>query len=481
MPVPSNQEPPFQSLRDLLARLESIGALRRIKTKVDKDWEIACVTRQVMSMPADERYALLFENVDGFETPVATNTLGASRTLYAVALGVASRNGQIDKEAIHAKWVKALANPIAPIVVKSGPVKQNVMRGKDIDLEKFPIPTWTPGQDAGAYLSAGSVIQVDPETGVQNSGVYRGMIKGKNRIGVLVQPAKHSGVILQKYEAANKPMPVAIVVGPPPYLGMTSVGRVPYGIDEINVAGALAGQPIEVTKCETLDLMVPAHSEMVIEGIVQPGYRETEGPFGEFYGHMGPAAQSPIIDITAITYRDGTIHQGFQEQMPPSEGSCIKDIAMESILLAGLRGCGIPGVLDVYVHPMSCQSHVVVRIKPQFPSHAKAVFSGCWAVYPNRAKQVIVVEDDCDIYDDNDVQWHVATRVQPDRDYTIWDKGTGLPLDPSMPKEQAIYSGKVGIDATRKHAYAPRSMPPVQMLQDVKAKWSRYGLPPLPH
>src|SRR5690349_17475577 len=205
MPAPqSSQETPFQSLRDLLGRLEDIGGLQRVTKRVDKDWEIACVTRQVMSLPQEKRYALLFENIDGFETPVATNTLGASRSLYAVALGVASRNGQIDKEAIHAKWVKALANPIAPIVVKSGPVKQNVMRGKDIDLEKFPIPTWTPGQDAGAYLSAGSVIQVDPETGVQNSGVYRGMIKGKNRIGVLVQPAKHSGVILQKYEAANK-------------------------------------------------------------------------------------------------------------------------------------------------------------------------------------------------------------------------------------------------------------------------------------
>jgi UbiD family decarboxylase len=165
--------------------------------------------------------------------------------------------------------------------------------------------------------------------------------------------------------------------------------------------------------------------------------------------------------------------------MPPSEGSCIKDIAMESILLSSLRQCGIPGVLDVYVHPMSCQSHLVVKIKPQFPSHAKAIFAGCWATYPNRAKQVVVVEDDCDIYDDNDVAWHIATRVQPDRDHTIWEKGTGLPLDPSMPKEQAIYSGKIGIDATRKHAYAERSLPPAAMMQKVKAGWQHYGLPPL--
>jgi 2,5-furandicarboxylate decarboxylase 1 len=460
----TTNEPHFQSLRDLLSHLERIGKLQRVTRPVDKDWEIACITRQVMYQPPERRYAILFENVAGFKTPVATNTLGASRELYATAIGAVSSNGQVDKEAIHAK---------------TGPCKENIMRGDDVDLLKFPIPTWTPGKDAGSYLSAGAVIQKDPETGTQNAGVYRGMIKGPKRIGVLVQPAKHSGVIFQKYEAANKPMPVAIVIGPPPSLGMTSVGRVPYGVDEMTVAGALSGRAMEVVKCETIDLMVPAHSEMVIEGIVQPGVREKEGPFGEFYGHMGPPAQSPIIEVTAITYRDGTIHQGFQEQMPPSEGSCIKDIAMESILLSSLRQCGIPGVLDVYVHPMSCQSHVVVKIKPQFPSHAKAVYAGCWATYPNRAKQVVVVEDDCDIYDDNDVAWHIATRVQPDRDHTIWEKGTGLPLDPSMPKEQAIYSGKIGIDATRKHAYAERSLPPATMLQKVKADWQQYGLPPL--
>jgi 2,5-furandicarboxylate decarboxylase 1 len=150
------------------------------------------------------------------------------------------------------------------------------MLGEAIDLARFPIPTWTPGGDAGAYLSAGAVVQKDPESGVQNVGVYRGMIKGRNRIGILIQPAKHSGIILQKYEATNTPMPVAIVVGPPPYLSMTSVGRVPFGTDEISVAGALSGRAMEVVKCETVDLFVPAHSEMVIEGIVQPGIREKD-------------------------------------------------------------------------------------------------------------------------------------------------------------------------------------------------------------
>src|SRR5262249_27391239 len=159
------------------------------KKEVDRDWEIACITRQVMSLPPEKRFALLFENVKGFKTPVATNTLGASRALYAVALGVASENGQIDKEAIHSKWIRALDNPLPPVAVKTGPCKENIMLGDKVDLLQFPIPVWTPGLDVGPYLSAGSVIQKDPDSGIQNAGVYRGMIKGKNRIGVLVQPA----------------------------------------------------------------------------------------------------------------------------------------------------------------------------------------------------------------------------------------------------------------------------------------------------
>ncbi len=206
----------FESLRDLLSHLENIGKLQRVTKAVDKDWEIACITRQVMYQPPEKRYALLFDNISGFETPVATNTLGASRDLYATALGIPFHEGRIDKDALREKWIRALSAPIPPVVVKTGPCKQNIMLGKDINLLKFPIPTWTPGLDAGAYLSAGAVIQVDPDTGIQNAGVYRGMIKGPNKIGILVQPAKHSGVIMQKYESANKPMPIAIAMAPHP-------------------------------------------------------------------------------------------------------------------------------------------------------------------------------------------------------------------------------------------------------------------------
>ena len=471
----------FKDLRAWLAHLEEKGLLKHVSAPIDKDWELACITRQVMRESPERRYALQFDNVRGFRTPVVTNSIGATREMYAMALGIPIVNGKIDKSAIHTNWVRALANrvPVKEVAAKSAPCKENVRKGEKVDLTAFPIPTWTPGKDAAPYLSAGCVIQKDPETGIQNCGVYRGMVQGPNRVGVLIQAAKDSSIIHQKYESQNRPMDIAVVIGPPPYVAMTAVGRVPYGVDELTVSGGLAGEPVEVVKCETVDLMVPAHSEMVIEGVVQPGIREPEGPFGEFFGHMGPQIRSPVIEITALTYRDGSIHQGFQEQMPPSEGSCIKDIAMESLLLGALSGAGIPGVLDAYVHPMSCQMHVVVRIKPQFPGHARTVMSGVWTAYPNRSKLVIVVEDDCDIYDDDDVQWHLATRVQPQRDIVVWHDATGISLDPSMPRETCNYGSKLGIDATRKHAYPERSAPSKDLLDRVIRDWSKYGLPPL--
>jgi len=469
----------FKCLRDLLIHLEANGKLHHVTHEVNKDWEIAAITRHAMRQPEAERYAIQFDNIKGFSTPVVTGSLGASREIYAMALGVATKDGRVDKDAIHARWVEALNNPVAPTLVATGPCKENIATGDEIDVTAFPVPTWTATKDIGPYLSAGAVIQKDPDTGIQNCGVYRAMIQAPDRVGMLVQAAKHAGIIFDKYDSLGQTMEVAIAIGTPPAVGMTSVGRIPYGVDELTVAGALAGAPIEVVKGETVDLLVPAHAEMIIEGVVKPGMRADEGPFGEFFGYMGPRATAPVIKITAISYRHGTIHQGFQEQMPPSEGSCIKDIAMESVLLAALRGNGIAGVLDVHVHPMSCQSHIAVKIRPQFPAHARAVMNGCWATYPNRCKRVIVVEEDCDIYDDNDIEWHVATRVQPQRDVVLWKDATGIMLDPSMPRAEAVWGSKMGVDATKSVEYPEQSLPPLEHLDEVKEHWSRYGLPGL--
>jgi 2,5-furandicarboxylate decarboxylase 1 len=459
-------------LRNLIKVLEEKGLLHRVKEPVDKEWELSCVARQVAYQPAARRYGLVFEKPKGYDIPVAVN-LFASRQMYMAALGVDTI------EDVYAKWYQAQSKPLPPVVVKSGPCKENILTGDQVDLTRFPIPTWTPGLDPAPYISAGCVVIKDPETGIRNVGTYRMMLKGKNKLGILILPSKDAGIIYSKYEAMNKPMEVAIVLGPPPTVCMTSVGRVPYGLDELAVSGALAGKALDVVRCETVDLEVPADAEIVIEGVVPPKEREHEGPFGEFAGFMGPAGERPFVRVTAVTHRNQPIYQAFLEQKPPSEGAVLKDVVQEGILLNALKNLGIPGVKKIYVTEAGAQYNVIVAIRKMHPGHVKRVMQGCWAAYAVGCKLVIVVEEDCDVYDPRDVDWHLATRVQPARDVVIMDNCTGHSLDPSMPVEQRAWGSKMGIDATKKIPYPSVSLPPQEMLDKVKGMWSKYGLPKL--
>ncbi len=459
--------------RSLIGVLEAKGRLHRIRAPVDKDWELTCIARHTMNLPPEHRYAIVFDNVRGFDIPVAVGAIAGLREIYAIALDV-------PQKAIHKHWVHALEYPRKPLLVDAGACHENVLLGDEVDLTKLPIPVWTPALDPGPYISAGCVFTKDPDTGERNVGVYRMQLKGPRRLGILILPAKHVGIHYRKYESLNRPMEVAACIGPDPTVCMTSTARIPYGMDELDVAGGLKEEPIELVKCKTVDLEVPATSEIVIEGRVPPHQREEEGPFGEFAGFMGPAGERPFIEVTALTFRDNPIYQAYIEQKPPSEGSRMKDIALEVILMGALKRHGIPGVKAVCVTEMGAQYHVVVSIKKQMPGHVKQVFHGCWSAYPVGCKQLIVVEDDCDVYDPADVEWHVATRVQPDRDIEIVSDCTGHSLDPSMPAERRVFGSKMGIDATRKHPYPPISLPPKEMLDGVRAKWDSYGLPPLP-
>lgn len=461
-----------KDLRESLKRLEAAGKLKRIIAEVDKDWEITCVARQVARLPSKERYGLMFEKIKGFDIPLVVGVTGGSRDIYAIALDVPF-------DQIHERWVEALTHPISPKQVKTGPCKENILIGDKVDLLKFPVPIWTPGKDPGPYITSGCVITKDIDTGVPNVGVYRLHVKTKNRLGILILPAKHIGIQYPMYEKAGKPMPVAVAIGPEPVVSMTAVARVPYGINEFAFAGGLQNEPIEMVKCETVDLEIPANSEIVIEGEIPPGEREIEGPFGEFSGFMGPEGMRPFINVKAITHRNQPIYHSFIEQMPPSEGSTVKDIALEVTLLRAFRALGIPGIVGVYVTEAGAQYHVVISMKKLYPGHVKQVFHACWSAYPVGCKQVVVVDDDCNIYDPIDVEWHVAICVQPARDIHIVDEVTGHGLDPSMPEERRAWGSKVGIDATRKHPYPPISLPPGEMLDQVKKNWAKYKLPKL--
>jgi 3-polyprenyl-4-hydroxybenzoate decarboxylase and related decarboxylases len=176
---------------------------------------------------------------------------------------------------------------IAPRLVETGPCKQNILTGDEIDVFRFPVPMWTVGEDPGLFLTAPCVVSKDPETGIRNVGTYRIQLKERNKTGIHMGKTRHIYRHIQKNEAQGKPTPVAIVVGSDPTIGLASVSSVPFGVDELAVAGALRGEPVDVVKCETVDLEVPATAEIVIEGLIRPGYRELEGPFGEYPGYDG--------------------------------------------------------------------------------------------------------------------------------------------------------------------------------------------------
>jgi UbiD family decarboxylase len=302
---------PYADLREYLQVLERHGKLKRISRPVDKDWEIAAVGRvNFQSIPEDERCALLFENVQGFDIPVTFGLLGGSREIYALALGA---NGIDD---ISDAWTRALCNPIPPEEVRSAPVHDEMHLGEDADLLKLPVPVWTVEHDPGPYLTAPFVFTRDPETGIQNVGTYRCEIKESRKIGLFMAHVQHGRNHVQMHNERDEDTPVAIVLGTDPSIGICSVSRIPQGTDELAIAGALREGPVPVVRAKTVDLSVPANAEIVIDGFIRKNELEWEGPFGEYTGYMGPHSESFIFDVTAITHRHEPIYQAFLSQMP---------------------------------------------------------------------------------------------------------------------------------------------------------------------
>ncbi|HLC26034.1 MAG TPA: UbiD family decarboxylase, partial [bacterium] len=273
---------PYRDLREYLTRLEETGNLWKIKAEVDKDWEIAAVARRVFQkIPEERRKGLLFENVKGFKTPVCGGILGASREIYALSLETT-----VDK--IQDRWEEARKNPLPPIPVREAACKENILTGDQIDLLQFPVPIWTVGEDPGPFLTSAQICSHDPDSKVRNIGTYRVQMKSSRRVGLFVNEYQDLRRTVTKNERNGVPTPVGIVVGTEPTTALVSVTKLPYEVDEFAQAGGLRGAPIEIVRCETNDVDVPATSEIVIEGKIVPGEREHEGPFGEYTGYMGP-------------------------------------------------------------------------------------------------------------------------------------------------------------------------------------------------
>ncbi len=485
----------FSDLREWLSFLENKSQLHRINAPVHWDEELGAVTRKALDQKLP---ALLFENIKDHQDTDCRRVFVSSLSNYdRVAWMLGLTEGTSAREIIQTVRERS-KNPIKPLRVEEGPVKENIKLGKDIDLLKLPIPKWNP-LDAGRYLMTfGGVVTKDPDTGIHNVGLYRCQVIDENTLGILMHPDKHHGRHFAKYAERNEPMPVALVLGWDQVLPFCAAAPYSHQVSEYDMMGAFRQRPVELIRCETIDLEVPASAEIVIEGFIStdPSDFVMEGPFGEFTGYYaGEKGLKPSIKVSCITYRNNPIFQGTLEGKPIVEDNVVESVNLSAYAWNTLDAMGIPDVTDVYC-PLATGfgTNIRVQIKKGFQGHAKQVAAGLFAVQAGCFKNVIVVEEDIDIHDPIQVEWAFAYRVDAKEDGIVIFPGfPGSGLDPSTPpdiKDPHVHGrarwNRLLIDATRDWRFVPREQwaghryPPVvwysdEMDQLTAKRWNEYG------
>ena len=466
----------LRDMREFLAVLEQRGLVRRVTREVDAAWEIGCLVKWgFQTLPESDRFGFLFDNVKGHSIPVATGALGASVAAYAVGLGV-------EPDGINAKWDDALRNPVAPKPVENAPCHENVFEGDAVDLGMLPIPVWTPGKDVAPYITS-IVVTKDVETGVHNYGVYRTQLLGRDRLVCNLSLGRQGRRCVDGWHARGEPAPIAFVIGAEPAVYYASVTSLPYAVDEATLAGGLKQEALDLVRGRTVDLSVPARSEIVVEGLVHPDEMAEEGPFGEFAGYMGPVGPRPVVRVTAITHRDDPVFYGLASQMPPSESTTMQSLTQAGQLMKLLRhDLGETAVTDVWVDRTfgGLLAHAVISVRPGAPGIGRKIGRIAASVSP--CKRITVVDDDVDIRDPVHLEWAMNSHFDPARDTDVID-GVFVPMhmDPSV----RIRGGntepgsKIVIDATRSIDAGILSLPDRAIMERALKSWTEAGLPDL--
>ncbi len=465
---------PHRDMRDYLTSLEQHGLLKCIDREVDHNWEIACLAKWMyQALPTERRFGLKFDKVKGSPIPVVTGALGACPASVALAL-------RCEPADINAKVVEALRRPLKPKTVDRGCCQEVVHRGEDARLSMLPIVTWTPGKDKAPYLTT-IVVTRDHDTGAANMAVYRTMVRDDRSVVINLSPNRQGTRNVRTWTEKGKKAPIAWVIATEPVIHLATVANLPYGRDEIELAGGLKGEPIELVRCKTTDLKVPANAEIIIEAEIAPGETDDEGPFGEFAGFMGTVEKRPVARITAVTHRRDPIFYGYTSQMPPSESTTIQSLMNAGVILRTLHDhLGEQSVHDVYIDLTfgGLLAHCVVAMTPQFPGHGKRV--GRAIADTTLLKRVTVVDADVDIRDSTHVDWALNSRFSPARDTVIIDDVyVPLQIDPSVrdARGNVIQGSKIVLDATQKIDSGPFSLPPRDMMMGALESWRACGLP----
>ncbi|MGE3245583.1 MAG: UbiD family decarboxylase [Beijerinckiaceae bacterium] len=482
----------YPDLHEHVAELARNNLLYVVDEPVNKDNEMHPLVRWQYrgGIAEKDRKAFLFTNpVDGkgrtFDSAVLVAGLAATPDVYRVGFGK-----PLDK--IGETWLKAIANPVPPKIVKNAPCQSVVTIGDDLDrpgaaLDGIPVPISTPGFDNGPYLSAGHFITKDPDNGVQNMGNYRGQIKAPRRLGMNPSVELRAGIHAhwQKYKARGEKMPCAGVIGCPPAVSSTSVQKLADNLDELAGAGGLAGCPINVVRCKTVDLLVPAEAEIVVEGYIDTEWLEPEAPFGESHGYVNLQEYNAFMDVTAITRRKKPIVPSFISQVTPSESSVIRKAAMEPVFYNHLRNVlAIKGVKQVAMHEPLTSLYAVLAVQFERGVQRTEVWRalyGASTLHRFAGKWIIAVDEDIDPHNADAIFWAMSYRCQPQHDMRVLDyKDPGH--GPRGPRDDGE-TASVLINALLKEEFAPVALPRKEFMEKARATWERLaadlGLPPL--
>lgn len=413
-------------MRDYMALLDARGDIVHIHREVEPKHELAAVT-QVVGQRIGK--PILFHNVKGTKFPVLTS-IYSTRDLIAGVLNI--NPGDFCR-----KWTK-LTNTTAPEGWK--PLTQASPNDNDYfdcKLSDLPLITYSE-RDGAPYFTSAIFIAKEPETGVGNLSFHRSMYVSDTELRCRLAPRHHLTLYHEKAEKMGKPLEAAMLIGPPATAFLTAAAPIPYDEDELEVAARLAGKPIAMRKCKHIDLMVPADTEIVIEGRFLPNERRAEGPFGEFMGYYVPVGNNAVFEVLGVTCQKDAIFHSILCGSP--EEVLTLELSVSAKIYERINAV-LPGIVDVTCLPFVL--HSVVKIKQQYEGHARQVLMAVMGAEPTWAKMVTVVDEDVNIYDLNDVMWAVLTRSRPDKDYIT------IPDTPTFYRDpHKDHWGRIGIDAT---------------------------------
>ena len=504
---------PWRDLREFVTHLEKHDRLRRVTAPVSRDLEITEITDRVSKSTGAANVALYFEHVDGFTTPVLVNAFGsAERMAWALGVGRLDELGERIAKLLDLRMPGTFAERIRKLGTLIGVARAVPRRVADApchevietaapSLAELPILQCWPG-DGGRYITMPAVFTRDPRTGARNVGMYRLQVVDDQTLGMHWQThkggAEHHRLAEEAGATEPRPthsrpatvqagladpatvMPVAIVLGGDPALTYAASAPLPPGVDEVVFAGWLRGSGVEMVRCRTIDLEVPAQAEIVLEGWVDPTERRVEGPFGDHTGYYSLAREYPVFHLTAVTRRARPIYPTTIVGRPPQEDYWLGK-ATERLFLPMIR-LMLPEVVDMNM-PAEGIFHnlVIVSIRKRYPGQARKVMTALWGMgLMMLAKTIVVVSEHVDVHDLSEVAWRATGNIDPRRDLMILE-GPMDDLDHAALRHR--FGGKLGVDATEKSALDDVVQPwpdEITMTDEVRERvtrrWKDYGL-----